>query len=62
MNQLEQARKGIATKDIEEVASSEGVDPQFIIEGMAAGHIISPRNKNHTTIPPIGIGKGCAPR
>ena len=58
MNQLEQARKGIATKDIEEVASSEGVDPQFIIEGMAAGHIIIPRNKNHTTIPPIGIGKG----
>jgi len=58
VNQLEQARKGIATKDIEEVASSEGVDPQFIIEGMAAGHIIIPRNKNHTTIPPIGIGKG----
>ncbi len=58
MNQLEQARKGIATKDIGEVASSEGVDPQFIIEGMAAGHIIIPRNKNHTTIPPIGIGKG----
>jgi phosphomethylpyrimidine synthase len=58
VNQLEQARKGIATKDIGEVASSEGVDPQFIIEGMAAGHIIIPRNKNHTTIPPIGIGKG----
>ena len=58
MNQLEQVRKGIVTKDIEEVASSEGLDIQFIVEEMVAGHTIIPRNKNHTTIPPIGIGKG----
>ena len=58
MNQLEQARKGIVTKAIEEVASSEGVAPHFIIEEMAEGHIIIPRNKKHATISPIGIGKG----
>lgn len=58
MNQLEQVRKGLATKTIEEVASSEGVDPQFIVEEMAAGHIIIPRNTYHATISPIGIGKG----
>ncbi|MGB6120791.1 MAG: phosphomethylpyrimidine synthase ThiC, partial [Bacteroidota bacterium] len=58
VNQLEQARKGIVTKDMEEVASSEGLDIQFIVEEMVAGHTIIPRNKNHTTIPPIGIGKG----
>jgi phosphomethylpyrimidine synthase len=58
VNQLEQARKGIVTKDMEEVASSEGLDIQFIIEEMVAGHTIIPRNKNHTTIPPLGIGKG----
>lgn len=58
MNQLEQVRKGLATKAIEEVASSEKVDPQYIVEEMAAGHIIIPRNKNHTSISPLGIGKG----
>lgn len=58
VNQLEQVRKGLATKAIEEVASSEKVDPQYIVEEMAAGHIIIPRNKNHTSISPLGIGKG----
>lgn len=58
VNQLEQVRKGLATKTIEEVASSEKVDPQYIVEEMAAGHIIIPRNKNHTSISPLGIGKG----
>ncbi|KPJ60304.1 MAG: phosphomethylpyrimidine synthase [Deltaproteobacteria bacterium DG_8] len=58
MNQLEQVRKGLVTKAIEEVASSEGIDPQFIVEEMVAGHIIIPRNKHHTSISPIGIGKG----
>ena len=58
MNQLEHARKGLVTKAIEEVATSEGVDPQFIVKEMAAGHIIIPRNKHHTSISPIGIGKG----
>jgi len=58
VNQLEQVRKGIATAAIKEVASSEGVEPQCIVEEMAAGHIIIPQNKTHTTISPIGIGKG----
>ena len=58
MNQLEQVRKGIATAAIKEVASSEGVEPQCIVEEMAVGHIIIPQNKTHTTISPIGIGKG----
>ena len=58
MNQLEQVRKGIATTAIKEVASSEGIEPQCIVEEMAAGHIIIPQNKHHTTISSIGIGKG----
>ena len=58
MNQLEHARQGTVTREMEEVATSEGIDPQFILEEMAAGHIIIPRNKRHTTIAPIGIGKG----
>jgi len=58
VNQLEHARKGLVTKAIEEVATSEGVDPQCIVKEMAAGHIIIPRNRHHTSISPIGIGKG----
>jgi phosphomethylpyrimidine synthase len=58
VNQLEHARQGTVTREMEEVATSEGIDPQFILEEMAAGHIIIPRNKRHTTIAPIGIGKG----
>jgi len=61
VNQLEQARKGIATTTIKEVASSEGIEPQCIVEEMAAGHIIIPQNKHHTTISPIGIGKQPSP-
>ena len=56
--QLEQARKGIVTKAMEAVASSENLDAQVIADGMAAGHIIIPRNKNHTALSPCGIGKG----
>ena len=56
--QLEQARKGIVTKAMEAVASSENLAPQVIADGMAAGHIIIPRNKNHTALSPCGIGKG----
>ena len=56
--QLEQARKGIVTKAMEAVASSENLDSQVIADGMAAGHIIIPRNKNHTALSPCGIGKG----
>jgi phosphomethylpyrimidine synthase len=57
-NQLEQARKGVTTREMEEVASSEHLDSQVIVDGMAAGHIIIPRNKNHAAIAPLGIGKG----
>jgi phosphomethylpyrimidine synthase len=58
VNQLEHARQGTVTREMKEVATSEGIDPQFILEEMTAGHIIIPRNKNHTAIAPIGIGKG----
>ena len=56
--QLEQARKGILTPAMEAVASAEKVDAQVILRGIAEGHIIIPRNRNHADIPPCGIGKG----
>lgn len=57
-NQLDQARRGLITREMEEVASSEHIDSRVIADGMAAGHIIIPRNKNHGAVAPLGIGKG----
>jgi phosphomethylpyrimidine synthase len=56
--QLEQARKGTLTAAMEAVAAAEQVDAQTILRGIAEGHIIIPRNRNHAAIPPCGIGKG----
>ena len=57
-NQLEQARSGVITSEMEAVASAEHLDSQVIADGMAAGHIIITRNNNHAAIAPLGIGKG----
>ena len=57
-NQLEQARRGVVTREMEEVASAEHLDSQVIADEMAAGHVIITRNKNHAAIAPLGIGKG----
>jgi len=58
VNQLEHAKNATITKAMEVVAASEGVDPRSILEEFAQGHLIIPRNKNHASIAPLGIGKG----
>lgn len=40
------------------VADREGRDPELIREGVAAGTIVIPANKNHLALDPHGIGKG----
>jgi phosphomethylpyrimidine synthase len=40
------------------VAEKEGVETDFIIQGLADGVIIIPANVNHTKLIPCGIGKG----
>jgi phosphomethylpyrimidine synthase len=58
MTQLELARKGIISPQIKHVAEKEGVETDFIIQGLAEGEIIIPANINHTNLIPCGIGKG----
>ena len=58
MTQLTSARQGIITPEMEEVASREGVTPEFIRQGVAEGTIVIPRNVKRRNIVPIGIGKG----
>ena len=50
------ARKGIVTKEMEAVASYEGLDVQDIMKEVAAGTIVIPANKKHTCLKPYGIG------
>lgn len=56
--QMDAARKGIITKEIETVASKEGKTTGELMELMAKGQVIIPANKNHKSIDPEGIGTG----
>jgi len=58
MTQLELARKGIVSPQMEHVAEKEGLETDVIMQGLADGEIIIPANANHTNLIPCGIGKG----
>ena len=58
MTQILEARKGNITPEMEAVARVEGVSLDHIIEGVAKGTIVITRNALHTSIVPLGIGKG----
>jgi len=59
MTQLESARKGIVTPQMKIVAEAEGLDAEFIREGVARGRIVIPANINHNEkLIPCGIGQG----
>lgn len=58
MTQIEAARKGIISEEMELCAKKEGVSPEYIREGVATGTIVVIRNMIHTGIHPLAIGKG----
>jgi len=58
MTQLEMARQGIISTQMEEVARYEGLEAEFIRQGVAAGTIVIPANINHKNLTPRGIGLG----
>jgi len=58
MTQLEQARQGIITDEMKICAGMEGVEPEYIRQGLVDGTIVICRNVNHTAISPLAIGKG----
>jgi phosphomethylpyrimidine synthase len=58
MTQLEYARKGIITDKMQEAALAEGVSPEFILDGIAAGNIIICHNVKHRNAPPLAVGRG----
>jgi phosphomethylpyrimidine synthase len=58
MTQLEHARKGTITDKMKETALAEGVSPEFIRDGIAAGNIIICHNIKHVNSQPLAVGRG----
>lgn len=55
---MEAAKHGFVTDEMKIVAEKEGVSTDYLLEKIAIGEIIIPRNKNHNSISPEGIGTG----
>jgi 5-hydroxybenzimidazole synthase len=58
LTQLSSALKGLVTPEMQQVATQEGVTPEYIRQGVAEGTILIPRNIGRQNITPTGIGKG----
>ena len=56
--QMDAARKGIVTKEMEIVAKEEYMDINILMERVANGSIAIPANKNHKSLSPKGVGQG----
>jgi phosphomethylpyrimidine synthase len=58
MTQLDHARKGNITEMMRRCAEAEGVTPEFIRDGIAAGNIIICHNIKHDNSMPLAVGRG----
>ncbi len=57
MTQLIEARKGLITSDMAKVAETEGIDPARLMDLIASGKVVLPKNKLRS-FEPVGIGEG----
>src|SRR3989339_1296951 len=56
--QMDAARKGIFTQEMEEVLKNESISRQDLMDGLAKGLIAIPANKNHMNLKAAGVGRG----
>ena len=56
--QMEAARKGIVTNEMEIVAGKENIDINLLMKKIAEGKVVIPANINHKSLSPEGIGEG----
>jgi len=56
--QMDAAKKGIITKEMEIVAEKEYISVENLMEKMSKGQIVIPANKFHTNLNPEGVGEG----
>ena len=58
MTLMENAKAGLITPEIEEVARKEQVDSEWLAEQVAKGRVVIPCNRRHKGLEPCGIGEG----
>ena len=58
MTQMQEARAGCITEEMQIVASEEGIDVEVLRDSVARGEVVILKNKNHKDIKPVGVGKG----
>ena len=56
--QMDAARKGIITSEMETVAAKEQMRPDKLRDLIAKGKVVVPANRNHKNLDPEGIGEG----
>ncbi len=56
--QMDAAKKGIITKEVEKVAKKEKINVEVLQERIADGKVVVPFNNNHKNLEPDGIGLG----
>jgi phosphomethylpyrimidine synthase len=58
MTQLEKAKNGEISREMEIVAGKEGAAPDLVRRRLAAGTLVIPANVNHAGLEPCGVGEG----
>jgi len=58
LTQIESAKKGVLTPEMQAAALQEGVEPEVILQGVAEGLIVIPANRIKKKTKPVAIGKG----
>ncbi|MDN5305315.1 MAG: phosphomethylpyrimidine synthase [Fusobacteriaceae bacterium] len=56
--QMDAAKKGIFTKQMEDVLKNESISKEELMQKIAEGKIVIPANKNHKNLVGIGVGEG----
>ncbi|WP_419661661.1 ThiC: thiamine biosynthesis protein [Desulfosarcina variabilis str. Montpellier] len=56
--QMDAARKGIITTQMDAVAAKESILPETLCDLIATGKVIIPSNKNHANLKAQGVGQG----
>jgi phosphomethylpyrimidine synthase len=57
--QIHYAGKGELTEEAAAAARAEGLEPERVMEEVAAGKMIIPSNVRHESLVPVGIGTSC---
>jgi len=58
VTQLEWARQGLVTKEMEQAAEREGISAEVLRARIASGEVVLPANKRHSHLTPMAVGKG----